>query len=194
MKVIKVIKFTPLVVGALLLCQCSNEEKEKKASAPAMIPTEVKMAYIDSDSLFTKYNFAKDVNEASQRANTKFESARQQKASEIQRFAAEMDKKAQNNGYLTEESFRADQQKLQQMNNDAERYMANLQNQLSNEMALNTKQLNDSIDKCVSEYAKQKGISVVLDKKTSWYIDNIPNITDDIVKILNERFNKVEKK
>lgn len=194
MKVIKVIKFTPLVVGALLLCQCSNEEKEKKASAPAMIPTEVKMAYIDSDSLFTKYNFAKDVNEASQRANTKFESARQQKAAEIQRFAAEMDKKAQNNGYLTEESFRADQQKLQQMNNDAERYMANLQNQLSNEMALNTKQLNDSIDKCVSEYAKQKGISVVLDKKTSWYIDNIPNITDDIVKILNERYNKVEKK
>ena len=194
MKVIKVIKFTPLVVGALLLCQCSNEEKEKKASAPAMIPTEVKMAYIDSDSLFTKYNFAKDVNEASQRANTKFESALQQKAAEIQRFAAEMDKKAQNNGYLTEESFRADQQKLQQMNNDAERYMANLQNQLSNEMALNTKQLNDSIDKCVSEYAKQKGISVVLDKKTSWYIDNIPNITDDIVKILNERYNKVEKK
>ncbi len=194
MKVIKVIKFTPLVVGALLLCQCSNEEKEKKASAPAMIPTEVKMAYIDSNSLFTKYNFAKDVNEASQRANTKFESARQQKAAEIQRFAAEMDKKAQNNGYLTEESFRADQQKLQQMNNDAERYMANLQNQLSNEMALNTKQLNDSIDKCVSEYAKQKGISVVLDKKTSWYIDNIPNITDDIVKILNERYNKVEKK
>ena len=51
------------------------------------------------------------------------------------------------------------------MNNDAERYMANLQNQLSNEMALNTKQLNDSIDKCVSEYAKQKGISVVLDKR-----------------------------
>lgn len=194
MKAIKVIKFTPLVVGALLLCQCSNEEKEQKASAPAMIPTEVKMAYIDSDSLFTKYNFAKDVNEASQRANTKFESARQQKAAEIQRFAAEMDKKAQNNGYLTEESFRADQQKLQQMNNDAERYMANLQNQLSNEMALNTKQLNDSIDKCVSEYAKQKGISVVLDKKTSWYIDNIPNITDDIVKILNERYNKVEKK
>lgn len=194
MKAIKVIKFTPLVVGALLLCQCSNEEKEKKASAPAMIPTEVKMAYIDSDSLFTKYNFAKDVNEASQRANTKFESARQQKAAEIQRFAAEMDKKAQNNGYLTEESFRADQQKLQQMNNDAERYMANLQNQLSNEMALNTKQLNDSIDKCVSEYAKQKGISVVLDKKTSWYIDNIPNITDDIVKILNERYNKVEKR
>ena len=30
MKVIKVIKFTPLVVGALLLCQCSNEEKKKK--------------------------------------------------------------------------------------------------------------------------------------------------------------------
>ena len=35
MKVIKVIKFTPLVVGALLLCQCSNEEQIQNSNRRA---------------------------------------------------------------------------------------------------------------------------------------------------------------
>lgn len=195
MKTIRAINMTAFLSLCLFLCQCSTEEKkEKDASAPAVTPTEVKMAYIDSDTLFLKYNFAKDINEANQRSQNKLESARQQKASEIQRFAAEMERRYKNNGYLSDESINADQQKLQQMSNDAERYMVNLQNQLANEMNLNMKQVNDSIDKCVSEYAKKKGISVVLDKKTTWYVDNIPNITNDIVKILNDRYLKVDKK
>ena len=35
---------------------------------------------------------------------------------------------------------------------------------------------------------------MVLDKKATYYVNGIPNITNDIVKILNERYNKVEKK
>lgn len=195
MKLIQAIKITPLLLGALLFCQCSDAEKtEEKSVAPAAVPAEIKMAYINSDSLYMKYNFAKDVLEADQRAMNRLESARQQKAAEIQRFAAQMEQKYKNNGYLSEASFNADQQKLQQMNNDAERYMANLQNQLGNESGLSQKQLSDSINKCVSEYAKQKGYTVVLDKKTTWYINDVPDITDELVKILNGRYNKVEKK
>jgi len=195
MKIKQAIKAAPLLLVALALCQCAPEDKkETKPEAPAAVSEKVKMAYIDSDSLFMKYNFAKDVNEAGQRAQNKVESARQSKAAEIQRFASQMEQKYKNNQYLTEASFNADQQKLQQMNNDAERYMVNLQSQLANEMSLSTKQLNDSINKCVSEYAKKEGFTLVLDKKTTWYVDGIPNVTDDIVKILNARYNKVEKK
>ena len=50
------------------------------------------------------------------------------------------------------------------------------------------------IAKSAFEYAKKNGISVVLDKKATYYVNGIPNITNDIVKILNERYNKVEKK
>ena len=55
-------------------------------------------------------------------------------------------------------------------------------------------QVYDSFDKCISEYSKINVISVVIDKKATYYVNGIPNITNDIVKILNERYNKVEKK
>ena len=131
------------------------------------------MAYIDSDSLAAKYNFAKDIFEANQRAQNKLENVRQQKAAELQRFQSEIEQKGRNNGYLTEESYKADMQKYQQMGYDAERHMNDLQNKFVNENNL---------------------ISVVLDKKATYYVNGIPNITNDIVKILNERYNKVEKK
>lgn len=46
-------------------------------------------------------------------------------------------------------------QKYQQMGYDAERHMNDLQNKFVNENNLSLKQLNDSIDKCISEYAKR---------------------------------------
>ncbi len=194
MKITRVIKVTTLFLGAILFCQCSNKENKTSAQAPAKVPTEVKMAYIDSDSLLNKYNFAKDIFEAQQRAQNKLESVRQQKASELQRFQSEIENKGRNNGYLTEESYKADMQKYQQMGYDAERHLGDLQNKYINENNLSMKQLQDSIDKCVNEVAKQKGISVVLKKEATFYVNDIPNITDDVVKILNERYNKVEKK
>ena len=196
MKIFHAIKMAPVLLMALALFSCSSAETEKETTAntPAAVPQKVKMAYIDSDTLLSKYNFAKDVLEAGQRAQNRVESARNQKMQEIQRFAAQMEQKYKNNQYLTESSFNADQQKLQQMNNDAERYMANLQNQLANEMGLSNKQLNDSINKCVNEYAKKKELSVVLRKEATWYLVGVPDVTEDIVKILNERYNKVEKK
>ena len=183
MKITRVINVAALMLGVLLLCQCTKEEKSA-VQPQANVPATVKMAYI----------FAKDIFEANQRAQNKLENVRQQKAAELQRFQSEIEQKGRNNGYLTEESYKADMQKYQQMGYDAERHMNDLQNKFVNENNLSLKQLNDSIDKCISEYAKKNGISVVLDKKATYYVNGIPNITNDIVKILNERYNKVEKK
>lgn len=195
MKFTRLTQYAAVILLAVAATACAKEDKAgAKQSAPAQVPTEVKMAYIDSDSILSKYNFAKDIMEANQRNQSKLESAYQQKANEIQRFQSEIEQKYKNNGYLTEDSFNADQQKLQQMNNDAQRYMGNLQNQLANESNLNAKQLQDSIDNCVNEYAKVKGISVVLKKEATFYVNGIPDITNDIVKILNERYNKVSEK
>ena len=80
------------------------------------------------------------------------------------------------------------------MQADAERYLASRESQLTEEINLSMKQVGDSIDKCVKEYAKKNGIGVVLDKKSSFYVDGITNITDEVVKELNSRYVKVEKK
>ena len=84
MKITRVINVAALMLGVLLLCQCTKEEKSA-VQPQANVPATVKMAYIDSDSLAAKYNFAKDIFEANQRAQNKLENVRQQKAAELLR-------------------------------------------------------------------------------------------------------------
>ena len=60
MKITRVINVAALMLGVLLLCQCTKEEKSA-VQPQANVPATVKMAYIDSDSLAAKYNFAKDI-------------------------------------------------------------------------------------------------------------------------------------
>ena len=101
-----------------------------------------------------------------------------------------MEQKYKNNGYLDEASFNADQAKLQKMQNDAQKYMAGLQQNIQNEVAQNTQQLTDSITNFMTEYAKQRGYTMILRKPATFYID--PAL--DVIKGLNKRYNKVEAK
>ena len=198
-KLFLALKTGMLLLVGMLTMQCASDgakdgKGDTKASATGATAGSMKVAYIDGDSLMRGYNFAKDVNEAMLRGQNKMESAQRQKATEIQRFAGEMDRKYKSNGYLTEASFNADQQKLQKMQGDAQNYMASLERSIQNEMMMNTQQLNDSVDKFIAEYAKKKGYTIVLRKAATWYIGNVDDVTADVIKGLNERYNKIDKK
>ena len=196
-KFVRVAKAAALFVIALAFVQCSADGGKKdsgKTDGTKAVSADMKIAYIDGDSLMSGYNFAKDVNEAMLRGQSKLESAQRQKENELQRFAGDIDRKYKSNGYLTEASFNADQQKLQKMQGDAQNYMANLQRSVQNELMMNTQQLNDSVDKYIAEYAKKKGYTVILRKAATWYVGNVDDVTDDVIKGLNERYNKVDSK
>ena len=195
----RVAKASVLLLSALLFVQCAAKEEEKATGAEANTTTannniNVKVAYVDGDSLMNNYNFAKDVNEAMLRGQNKLDNAQRQKANELQRFYGEIDRKYKNNEYLSHESFNADQQKYQKMQGDAENYIANLQRSVQNELMMNTQQLNDSVNKFIAEYAKKNGYAIILRKEATWYIGNVDDITNDIIKGLNERYNKVDSK
>ena len=167
----------------------NNKKATKEANASAL-----KVAYVDEDSLMSGYNFAKDVNEALLRADSKLESARRQKENELQRFAGEIERKYKSNGYLTEASFNADQEKLQKMQVDARNYMDNMTRSAQNEALMNSQQLRDSVDKYIAEYSKKQGYTLVLRKAATWYVGDSDDITADVVKGLNARYNKVDTK
>lgn len=195
---IRVAKVAVALLVSVVFVQCASE-KTKEAKTDATSPataqkSDLKVAYVDGDSLMNGYNFAKDVNEAMLRGQSKLESAQRQKENEIQRFAGEMERKYQSNGYLSEASFNADQQKLQKMQGDAQNYMANLQRSVQNELLMNTQQLNDSVDKFIAEYAKANGYTIVLRKAATWYVGDVDDITADVIKGLNDRYNKVDSK
>lgn len=161
------------------------------AAADGATSTSLNIRYIDSDSLMTHYNLAKDFQEASMRAVSKIESARQAKATEIQKFAAAIEQKGRSNGYLTEASYNADMQKLQKMQQDAENYLAGLSRKTENELAQQQLQLNDSIENYIKIYNSSKCYDAILFKAAGIYFNPALDITNDIIEGLNARYNKV---
>ena len=128
------------------------------------------------------------------RTSDNYENIQRQKANEIQKFAAQIENKYKTNGYLSEASFNADQQKLQKMQQYAQAYLANLERNIQNEMIQNNIQLNDSVENFIKAYNKEKGYEIIFDKAACLFIDEKYDITDEIIKGLNERYNKVESK
>lgn len=191
-----------LLVGlaaiSLTACSSGNGNESNTDTAPAAkaaeipgAPASLNIRYIDSDSLLANYNLAKDLQEATMRAVSRIDNARQAKGNEIQKFAASVQQKAQSGGYLSEASYNADMQKLQKMQQDAENYLANLSRNADNELAQQQIQLNDSIESFIKAYNKTHGYDAILYKNAGVYFNPALDITSDVIKGLNARYNKV---
>ena len=188
--------YTKLAVFAALVLMisatsCNNKPAQAPKTAGGASLENLKIRYIDEDSIMANYNLAKDINEAMLRRQNQFDAAQKQRSNEISKFGNAMQQKYQNNQYLTEEAFNADQAKLQKMQADAENYLAGLQQSIQNELNQSQIQLLDSIDNFMKDYAKKKGFDMVLRKSATLYIDEKYDVTEEVVEGLNKRYNKV---
>ncbi|MDE6095923.1 MAG: OmpH family outer membrane protein [Muribaculaceae bacterium] len=187
---------------ALCLClgaaSCNSESKKETPAAAAAktansgndLPN---YRYVDLDSVLSKYNLAKDYNEEMLRMQTNMESEVKRHENSIQSFASSMQKKMQNNGYLSEESYRADEDKIKNMQTNAQRSVATLQNNFENAAMTAQKTVNDSIQAFIQEYNAKKGYDAIFFKGATLLINPALDITDEVVEGLNARYNKVKK-
>ena len=185
----KLALFAAVVLMAATSCNEKKPAEVAKAGGAAL--ENLKIRYIDEDSIMANYNLAKDINEAMLRRQNQFDAAQKQRGNEISKFGNAMQQKYQNNQYLTEEAFNADQAKLQKMQADAENYLASLQQSIQNELNQSQIQLLDSIDNFMKDYAKKKGFDMVLRKSATLFIDERYDVTEEVIEGLNKRYNKV---
>lgn len=143
--------------------------------------------------MLSRYNLAKDYNEEMLRMQTNAESQMKQHQNKIQSFANTVQNKMQNNGYLSEASYKQDEQKMANMQNEAQRSMQNLQNNIAQAAEQAQKTINDSINAFVESYNKTRGYDAILFKAATLYINPELDITDEVVEGLNARYNKVKK-
>ena len=197
-------KKTLLKISALALTllmtfatSCNDNKADKAADNKAPEAKEEvalpNYRYVDSDSVLAAYNLAKDYNEEMLRMQTNFENTARQRESAIQSEMNKMQQKMQNNGYLTEDSYRQDEQKLTKMQTNAQNEIAKLQNNILNAQMEAQKTVNDSISSFIKEYNKKYGYDAIFLKGATLYIDPRLDITDDVIKGLNARYNKVKK-
>lgn len=191
------------ILASASLASCSNSDEKtantsdtasEKATQKAEAKQTLNIRYIDGDSITAKYNFAKDLQESAVRAYSKLEAAQQSRQNDLQSFGKSIDSKMKTNGYLSEESYKADVMKFQKMQSDAENYLAGLQRNTEMELAQQQQQLADSIQAFIKEYNKTKGYDAILFKNSGVYFNPALDITDEVIKGLNERYTKVAKK
>lgn len=189
-----------IAVAFFALVSCSGNEsgspktadkkKTAKTESTAGLPN---YRYVDLDTILSRYNLAKDYNEEMLRMQTNMESAYKRHQSKLQSFANTVQNKMQNNGYLSEASYKQDQEKFASMQNNAQRDAANLQNNFQNAALKAQQTVNDSIEAFIKEYNAKRGYDAIFFKAATLYINPELDITDEVVEGLNARYNKMKK-
>ena len=188
-----------LALSGLIFFACGNEDKKQEiteqtineiiAKADSILPN---YRYVDLDTVLAKYNLAKDYNEEMLRMQTNMENEVKRHDNSIKSFATTVQQKYQNNGYLTQESFDADQKKINDMQVNAQKAITNLQSNFETSVMQAQKTVNDSIEAFIKEYNVKKGYDAIFFKAATLYINPALDITNDVVEGLNARYNKVK--
>lgn len=185
-------------LGASLSSCGDNTQKDTVKNTEAAAPgveqkTLPNFRYVDVDSILSKYNLAKDYNEEMMRMQNNMESEVKRHQNAIQSLGATIQKKLQNNGYFSEQSYKSDEEKFNNMQANAQRSVASLQSNFENAALAAQKAVSDSIIAFVKEYNAKKGYDAILRKDGGLYFNPELDITDEIVEGLNARYNKVSK-
>lgn len=159
------------------------------ARADSMLPN---YRYVDLDSVLSNYNLAKDYNEEMLRMQSNMQNEVKKHENSLQSLGTTIQNKIQNNGYLSEASYQADQKQYADMQNKAQRAVAALQNNFETTAMLAQKTVNDSIEAFIREYNMTKGYDAIFFKAAALYVNPALDITNEVIEGLNAKYNKVK--
>ncbi len=177
----------------VLFSQCAGKADQQVVSAAAQAPglSGMKIAFVEVDTLLSKYNFCIDLNEAMVKKSENVRLTLNQKAKELDKQKQEFQTKVQNNAYISQERAQQEYNRIAKLEQDLQNLSNKLQAELMSENEKNSLQLRDSINSFLKEYNKTKGYSFIISNTgfdNLLYADSIYNITDEILAGLNARY------
>ena len=194
-------KMSVLAMAAFAFVACNNQpvkndtaagKAETSTAAPAA--NSQKVAYVEIDSIMSQYTYWKDVTKLvkAKEANIQRTLAGKQKA--IQAAAANFQQNIQANKY-TQAQAQQIQASIQKQAQDADALQQRLGAEYQNEVAKYNRALSDSVHNYLKEYNKDKKYSIILAKSGDniLYADPAYNITDDVVKGMNQAYKGMKK-
>lgn len=167
-----------------------------KKTAKTIQSGDLKIAYIDTDTILAKYDMAVEMQKALETKQQQAENSfKQQQASLEKDYKDYMT----NGDKLTLTQQKAKEQELQQRMQNLQQMPAKLQSDLQQEQLTQNKKLLDAVYAFVKDYnAKHDKYNIILSKSyvssPTLYMDEGMDITDEIVKGLNEEYKEYKKK
>ena len=184
----------------LMFTQCAdNKSNGSTNNAPAAVsgPANMKIAYVEIDSLLTKYRFWNDLNEMMIKKEENIRTTLNEKAKDLDSEMREFQRKLENNGFASRERAEQENLRISQKQRDLQQLQEKLSNELQAENQKNSLQLRDSINSFLKIYNKDKGYSLIISNTgfdNLLYADPAFNITNEIVEGLNARYVPASKK
>ena len=191
--------FLALAIG-LMFAQCAGNNNASTTSAPVAGATgssNMKIAFVEIDSLLTKYNFWNDLSEQMLKKEENSRTTLNEKGKKLEAEVREFERKIQNNGYASRERAEQEQARLMKQQQELQELQQKLANDLAAENQKNSLELRDSINSFLNEYNKTKGYDLIISNTA---FDNLLygnpayNITNEIVEGLNARYSPSAKK
>ena len=184
----------------LMFTQCAdNKSNGSTNNAPAAVsgPANMKIAYVEIDSLLTKYRFWNDLNEMMIKKEENIRTTLNEKAKYLDSEMREFQRKLDNNGFASRERAEQENLRISQKQRDLQQLQEKLSNELQAENQKNSLQLRDSSNSFLKIYNKDKGYSLIISNTgfdNLLYADPAFNITNEIVEGLNARYVPASKK
>ena len=184
----------------VMFAQCAGNNNASTTSAPVAGATgssNLKIAFVEIDSLLTKYNFWNDLSEQMIKKEENIRTTLNEKGKKLEAEAREFDRKIQNNGYASRERAEQEQARLMKLQQELQELQQKLANDLAAENQKNSLELRDSINSFLKVYNQTKGYDLIISNTA---FDNLLygnpayNITNEIVEGLNARYSPSAKK
>ena len=171
-------------------CGAKNEEEVANENNSTEQTGDLKIAYVELDTLMSQYQLYKDYSEVLTRKGNNIQKTLAQKQRALESHAASVQKKYESNGFTTRDEVERAQASIQKEQNELAELADRLQNEFAMEQARINDEARDSIQSFLKRYNKTKKYDYVMVKAGDNLLIANPkfNITEDIVKGLNKRY------
>ncbi len=176
----------------------SKDSGEAKSFSPVEGAVEGSMpiAYVNLDSLIQNYNYAKDLFEIQLKKQENARANLGQQMRELEKEAADFQRKLENNAFLTRERAEQEQQRLTRKHQE----LQDLDNRTANELMAEQQKMNEQLRERVivqlKEFNQGKGYQVIFSNTGGdnilWAAD-MYDISGEFIQYLNKNYSSPAK-
>jgi len=165
----------------------SGSDGEVNSTTPAK--SNLSLAYVNSDSLATNYEYFGEISKQLEEKRAKFEKEFANRANGLQRQIEDYQKTAKN---MTIAQARAVEEDLTRKQQNLQQYQQSLSQELLKEEGLLNKKLYEAVATFLKKYGEEHQLDFIFKHSTGgeiWYGDSSMDITSDVIDGLNKAYN-----
>ena len=178
-----------VVLSASVLTSCNKAPQANDTKESASLSKEMKIAYVEVDTIMTQYTFSKEFKEILQKKAQNIQNTLASKQQSLEAAAAKLQQDYQANA-LTQDQAQAREAAIQKQNADLQALNQRLSTEFQTETDKFNAALRDSIQNYLKIYNKDKAYSLILTKAGDniLYADKKYDITSEVVAGLNKTY------